>query len=218
MLAADKLLLQSNLRQNTIKLKEKEMHLHHGNFSTVGTQAAVLAGLTVTGLIEFQIPTETNRVLQFMYYFLCITSLGMNLNCVSSTTALSVFGTGLALRGPDGSMVRAVNGMYQERTQIFATFGVGLMSTVGAAIFASLIIMRIEAAAACSLVLLYCAHRIYTQAKRIFTRFSFEEDEGVSFDDILSAPLVNMLPKVRRHVQRYRDDGGGQENEKTPFV
>ena len=105
MLAADKLLLQSNLRQNAIKLKEKEMHLHHENFSTVGTQAAVLAGFTVTGLIEFQIPTETNRVLQFMYYFLCITSLGMNLNCVSSTTALSVFGTGLALRGPDGSMV-----------------------------------------------------------------------------------------------------------------
>ena len=61
--------------------------------------------------------------------------------------------------------VRAVDGMYQERTQIFATFGVGLMSTVGAAIFASLIIMRIEAAAACSLVLLYCAHRIYTQVK-----------------------------------------------------
>ena len=61
--------------------------------------------------------------------------------------------------------VRAVDGMYQERTQIFATFGVGLMSAVGAAIFASLIIMRIEAAAACSLVLLYCAHRIYTQVK-----------------------------------------------------
>ncbi len=108
--------------------------------------------------------------------------------------------------------------MYQERTQIFATFGVGLMSTVGAAIFASLIIMRIEAASACSLVLLYCAHRIYTQAKRIFTRFSFDEDEGVNFDDILSAPLVNMLPKVRRHVQRYRNDGCGQDDEKAPFV
>ena len=34
-----------------------------------------------------------------MYYTFVIMSLGMNLSCVSSTTALSVFGTGLALRG-----------------------------------------------------------------------------------------------------------------------
>ena len=38
-------------------------------------------------------------------------------------------------------MVRAVDGMYQERTQIFATFGVGLLATVLAAMFASIIIM-----------------------------------------------------------------------------
>lgn len=42
---------------------------------------------------------------QFLYYSFVVLSLGMNLSCVSSTTALSVFGTGLALRGPDGSMV-----------------------------------------------------------------------------------------------------------------
>ena len=48
MLAADKLLLQSSIRQNSIALKEKEFNLHHGNFNAVGTQAAVLAGFTVT--------------------------------------------------------------------------------------------------------------------------------------------------------------------------
>ena len=44
MLAADKLLLQSNIRQNTIRLKEKELKLHQENFQAVATQAALLAG------------------------------------------------------------------------------------------------------------------------------------------------------------------------------
>mmetsp|Transcript_30949 Transcript_30949/g.39851 ORF Transcript_30949/g.39851 Transcript_30949/m.39851 type:complete len:212 (-) Transcript_30949:761-1396(-) len=195
MLAADKLLLQSNLRQNAIKLKEKEFMLHHDNFSNVGTQAAVLAGFTVTGLIEFSMPKETNRLLQFFYYVSVVLSLAMNLSCVSATTALSVMGTSLALRGPDGSMVRAVDGMYLERAQIFATFGFGLFCTITAAIFASIIIMQPETACICSLTLLFCMQRIYYQGKRIFSKFRFEEDEGVNFDDILSAPLVDVFTR-----------------------
>ena len=44
MLAADKLQLQSTFKQQATALKEKEFNLHHNNFMTLGTQAAVLAG------------------------------------------------------------------------------------------------------------------------------------------------------------------------------
>jgi len=44
MLAADKLQLQSTFKQQATALKEKEFNLHHNNFMTIGTQAAVLAG------------------------------------------------------------------------------------------------------------------------------------------------------------------------------
>mmetsp|Transcript_49454 Transcript_49454/g.140100 ORF Transcript_49454/g.140100 Transcript_49454/m.140100 type:complete len:167 (-) Transcript_49454:142-642(-) len=144
MLAADKLLLQSNLRQNAIKLKEKEFQLHHDNFSNVGTQSAVLAGFAITALIEFQPPAGSNRTLKFLYYISVIVSLSMNLICVSNTTALSVFGTGLALRGPDGAMVRAVEGMYEERKQIFMSFALGLFMILNAALVGSWLIMTFE--------------------------------------------------------------------------
>lgn len=108
MLAADKLQLQSTLKQQATALKEKEFNLHHNNFSeltctrwllliyyrnaeialaivcspsgvcllvilcatcahllhtvTVGTQAAVLAGLDVTMFIEFQPPPNSEWV------------------------------------------------------------------------------------------------------------------------------------------------------------
>lgn len=56
MLAADKLLLTSRIKQNATQLKEKEFALHNVNFSTVGTQAAVIAGFTMTALIEIRVP------------------------------------------------------------------------------------------------------------------------------------------------------------------
>jgi len=62
MLAADKLQLQSTLKQQATALKEKEFNLHHNNFMTVGTQAAVLAGLDVTMFIEFQPPPNDEWV------------------------------------------------------------------------------------------------------------------------------------------------------------
>ena len=39
------------------------------------------------------------------------------------TTCITVMGTGLALRGPDGSMVRAVEGMYKQRAIVFRCHG-----------------------------------------------------------------------------------------------
>jgi hypothetical protein len=74
MLAADKLQLQSTLKQQATALKEKEFNLHHNNFMTVGTQAAVLAGLDVTMFIEFQPPPNDEWVREWcsvlLYYVL----------------------------------------------------------------------------------------------------------------------------------------------------
>ena len=71
MLAADKLQLQSTLKQQATALKEKEFNLHHNNFMTVGTQAAVLAGLDVTMFIEFQPPPNDEWVCG-LYVVICV--------------------------------------------------------------------------------------------------------------------------------------------------
>ena len=56
MLAADKLLLQSNVKQRAIQLREKELSLFNDNFNTVGTQSAVLAGFAMTSFAEIDLP------------------------------------------------------------------------------------------------------------------------------------------------------------------
>lgn len=45
MLAADKLLLRSTVKQRAIELREKELNLFNSNFSAIATQAAHLSQL-----------------------------------------------------------------------------------------------------------------------------------------------------------------------------
>ena len=116
MLAADKLQLQSQLKQQATALKEKEFNLHHSNLMTVGTQAAVLAGLDITMFIEFNPPDDDSwgperlhiaRALRCVYYAIIVGAFCANIVVVAHTTVLSVLGAGMALRGPDGSMMTA---------------------------------------------------------------------------------------------------------------
>ena len=56
MLAADKLLLRSTVKQRAIQLREKELLLFTDNFNAVGTQSAVLAGFAMTSFAEIDLP------------------------------------------------------------------------------------------------------------------------------------------------------------------
>jgi len=117
MLAADKLQLQTTLKQQATALKEKEFKLHQENLMTVGTQAAVLAGLDITMFIEFTPSAEHEfshhlipRVLKFVYYVTIVSAFCANILVVGQTSLLSVMGASLALRGPDRSMMTATDG------------------------------------------------------------------------------------------------------------
>ena len=135
MLAADKLLLQSNVKQRAIQLREKELNLFNDNFNAVGTQSAVLAGFAMTSFAEIDLPHNAfyaqkalprpaspcpalstraataaatrHRQLssdQACLHLFVTISICANLMCTASTTFVSVWGSGKALRGRDGSM------------------------------------------------------------------------------------------------------------------
>lgn len=197
MLAADKLQLQSALKQQAVALKEKEFQLHHSNLMTVGTQAAVLAGLDITMFIEFQPAADTAwaphhqwvvRCLKFFYYAVIVAAFGANMIVVSHTTVLSVLGAGLALRGPDGSMMTATDGLYEERRSVFFTFAVGLACTVGSVLISVWLVLPAYSATVCWLVAVLTCRTIYHNYQRVTRRFDFDESETVDFRDIMEGP------------------------------
>lgn len=199
MLAADKLQLQSALKQQATALKEKEFNLHHSNLMTVGTQAAVLAGLDITMFIEFSAPDDDRwpseyvnvaRALRCAYFGVIVGAFCCNMLVVSHTTVLSVMGAGLALRGPDGSMMTASDGLYEERQSVFKVFGYGLAMTVGSVLLSVWLLLRWEAALICWLVTLLTCRKMYTNYKRVMRKFGFDENDTVDFKDIMDGPAA----------------------------
>ena len=184
MLAADKLLLRSKIAQRSVVLKEKEFGLYHGNFRNVGTQAAVMAGFSVTALIEFGAPAGGSRALKFCFYLTMMLSLAANVLCVANTTLLSVYGTSLGTRGPDGSMFRAVEGMYRLRRSVFRLFAVGMVSSLAMGIFGAWILFEPAAATLLSAVLAGAIYAVLRAQRSLYRLFHFREDEATTFENI----------------------------------
>eukprot|EP00937_MAST-01D_sp_MAST-1D-sp2_P007504 g7504.t1 len=185
MLAADKLLLQSNLKQRTIQLREKELNLFNNNFAAVGTQAAVLAGFTITCLIEITIPQNPNYVVKSMLHLYAVLSICANLMCVTLATMVSVWGSGMALRGKDGSMGAAVDGMIEERNAIFGAFGFGLVANLLSVLSAAWLLMSPEIAVVATVVISTTIFKIVGHARRLFAKFQLQDKDIVRFDDLL---------------------------------
>lgn len=220
MLAADKLQLQSALKQQATALKEKEFSLHHNNLMTVGTQAAVLAGLDITMFIEFNPPDNhawgmewhqqvLARSLKMVYYGVIVAAFCANITVVAHTTALSVLGGGLALRGPDGSMMTATDVLYAERRSVFYVFGIGLGCTIGSVLVCVWILLPWESALLCWMVTLVTCRRMYWNYQRVQQALQFDESQTVDFRDIFEGP-ANIRVTSSRHRHSNKNKVGGQ--------
>jgi hypothetical protein len=113
-----------------------------------------------------------------------------NMIVVSHTTALSVLGAGLALRGPDGSMMTATDGLYEERKTVFWIFGIGLGCTMGSVVICVWIILQWESAIFCMVISLLTCRMIWRNYKRVSQRFDFDENDTVDFRDIMEGPAA----------------------------
>ena len=133
MIAADRQELESRLKQLTLQIREKEVTVFTENFAVISTQSAFLTGLGFSGLT--MVPTWAREnadddpplFVQDIFYSLVSISIGFNILTLAISSWCMIFGPGLAIRGPDGSMSRAVAGMYQERKWALRFFWAGLI-------------------------------------------------------------------------------------------
>jgi hypothetical protein len=128
MLYADKRALETKLQVSLLSIREKELNFYTQNCRTVGTQAALLAGFAYNSIIQVDIPDETSNFLTASW--LCVSTAGMGFEMIAVLNSVyaSMKAPGLALRGPDGSMHRAVDGLRLEYRLTFLFFAAGLVS------------------------------------------------------------------------------------------
>jgi hypothetical protein len=91
-------------------------------YNAMGTQAALVGGFSVTTLTSVSISGSQTLAVRWMFFCFSSISLACSISCILNATFVTVWGPGLALRGPRGSMAKAYFGMVHEQTQIFGSF------------------------------------------------------------------------------------------------
>ena len=133
---------------------------------------------------------------------------------VGQTTVLSVMGASLALRGPDGSMMDATDGLYDERSTVFRAFAIGLATTLGAVVLGVWLVVPPEAALVCMICTCYTARVMMNHYTRISRKFRFAEEDTVDFSDFFDGPAkVDLnLPQSKKNKGRGILGGKGQDH------
>jgi len=157
----------------------------------MATQAAVLAGFTTTCLIEISIPPDAHPLAKSCLHISAIFSICSNIACVSLSTITNIWGSGKALRGKDGSMDEAVEGINSERELIFRMFAFGLGGNLCTVLCACFITMSSPINFLAASMVLFTAYMIYSNALRIQKKFHLTD--AVRLDDLTAFPTTTTL-------------------------
>ena len=179
-----------------LKIREKELQFYTQNCIAIGTQAALLSGFAYNGIIQVDIPTDSSDWLKTMYLCVTTAAMGFELIAVLNSTLCSMLGPGLALRGPDGSMHRAVDGLMLEYRLTFLFFTAGLVAFHLSALLFAWLEFSWPVALAMTLALLMFIYGMYRYWLRIYSRFALSSDRMITgkFEFGAAAAQVGLPP------------------------
>mmetsp|Transcript_53509 Transcript_53509/g.128272 ORF Transcript_53509/g.128272 Transcript_53509/m.128272 type:complete len:238 (+) Transcript_53509:48-761(+) len=120
MLSARKVELLAGLKVRGLELRNRELDFYMIRFTMTAGLSSIMTCLSYVGLIKIKIPEPMHEGFywQVATFYVC-TSLSMVLSLYNLvlTSFSMVQGQGLALRGPPGSLAKAV-GIFQEQWRI----------------------------------------------------------------------------------------------------
>lgn len=216
---------------NLVQIRQIELDYFSSFFTSFGTQTALMIGFIVGSLS--QVPGVDNPsgchyfwiVLYWLTSAACVSSA---IHCLVCTIFLEVFGQGLALRGPLGSMVRAVEGMIVEQKAIvlgfiFTIFMFGLQC-----IGMYWIMMDQTCAIIASIITFIAIFFWYQYALRLYNRFNWNEskvdwdeedrDKHIGGEKDPFAKLDELDPSVLNKMHNRGQKGGRTGSRSVNFA
>lgn len=126
MLRSDRIALDAEISHARLNIMERDLNNVVTFLDGLSTQSALLAGFAFVAFGELPAGTPGwSKVLLYISTSIC---LGANLFVVCVGQLVTIHGPTLALKGPAGSMEKAVNIMRFYRTIIFWMFVLGLVA------------------------------------------------------------------------------------------
>lgn len=121
MIKAKKEKLENTARLRMALIRQQELDYYTDNCRSIGNSAALVAGLAYSGiryhyLLERKqsyFTSMTDSLEEMFFLTLLSVTLGCALQTVYVAMLVALFGPHLALRGPDGALHDAVEGMHK---------------------------------------------------------------------------------------------------------
>mmetsp|Transcript_5015 Transcript_5015/g.15811 ORF Transcript_5015/g.15811 Transcript_5015/m.15811 type:complete len:177 (-) Transcript_5015:230-760(-) len=167
MLYADKAALETRTKVRLLSIRERELELYVRNCRAVGNVSSIMAGAAFMGLLytgKKAYFENANVLAQGLYVFGLTSTLCLGLELVMATTAITMLGPGLALRGPDGSMNSAVDGILVEFELISRILNVNIQ--VFLATGAAFAFLDASPNLFCSILVSFLMYACYRRANR----------------------------------------------------
>jgi hypothetical protein len=169
-----------------VAIRQAEITYFSSFFSSFGTQCFLLAGIlagSVSQTPAFECATNCVYYWQFIYNICVAISMGLTCMVLLATVFISVFGQGLAIRGPPGSMIQTVHGMVAEQHSIVFLFAWVVVSFQAQFLAMFFIVMEWEWALGCAVLLVIIGYYTYFCSMRIYNRFKWDfSKSGWNYD------------------------------------
>ena len=167
MLRAEQLALIQQANQQLLNIRELELNYFCQAFQNLGTISSLLAGFSLAAITSLDaVSFECSEVWRAGFWISVAICMGSSLHCVLTASFTTIFGSGLALRGPTGSMVRAVDGMLAEKESIYNSFIIAICSFMAMTFTLSWVVMKVYAASLCTVILIISSYMWYVLVLR----------------------------------------------------
>lgn len=130
MIRARHVKLTQDSNQRLLDIRQNEINYYSDFLITFSTLAALCASLIVNTVTQVQAYSTVGllRGLKSWFWLSCTVTICFGIHCVVVSSVTLVYGLGLALKGPLGSMIRALKGMVRASKIVYTTF---LITMVG---------------------------------------------------------------------------------------
>ena len=129
MLSAEHYALEHRAVQALLDIRQREVSYMTERFNSIGTQSSLIGGFVVAQLTAIQPGSDPNTLegIKQVFWGASAISLACSVHCILNSTFAAVWGPGLALRGPTGSVSRAYWSMVNERKHIMVAYVASLL-------------------------------------------------------------------------------------------
>lgn len=189
---------------NLVGIRNVELGYFSTFYSNFATQAALMIGFIVGSLSQvpgIDNPSGSPYFFIVLYWITSATTLCAAMHSLVCAVFVEVFGQGLGLRGPLGSMIVAIEGMVVEQQQILVSFNITVIS-FGLQCIGMYWIMMDQTCAIITTIITSIAMVVwYRYSLRLYNRFSWnqlrvdwkdEQDPEEELED-LDPSIINAL-------------------------